>query len=77
MISIQLPATEQQAQLIQKYINDNNINFSVLLLDRLMELIEDIEDTKIAIYESENLDLSQCKSFEQVCMENGIDYETL
>ena len=49
MYNIELNATEEQVEVINKYINNKDINLSQELLKKAMELIEDYEDVQKAL----------------------------
>lgn len=71
MINIQLQATQEQAQLIQEYINNKELN----LIENIIEIIEDYRDTQEALESIKNT--TSTYSLQEICKKNGINYEAL
>ena len=77
MYNVALNATKEQERVIEKYINNKDIDLSYELLKRAMELIEDYEDTQKGLKAIEESEGKPTYTIEEMCEKYGIDYNEL
>lgn len=77
MYNIPVNATEEQIKIIDKYIKNKDINLSQEFLKKVMEIIEDYEDTQKALESIRESKGYRTYSFDEILKENGINKDEL